>query len=324
MRDIFKSKAVFAALLIAAVLFGAMSALAWTKPTSVTVNEKVGSYEMEGKLNHLAHLKNNTFFGEVVSRNEYPSELVKSIDVEYEYNFTPNASGSYEFVGKVVYSTKLNKEDVVLYTDYVFKRVGELKNGKFSERYTLNTTQLNSRISNVSEQLGVKRLDAQLMFVAVVSANSVVEGEKVSEKFVHEVPFVRDVNGLYYFTDMEKDVRKSILKEKEVESYIAGITKTSIARLAFPAAFAILLPPLALSAKSNIKLKRRKLKGIDQYVVEGKPLNIERPVLLRSEEDLKRTFELIDKPIVKFESNAHEVYAIIDDNVAYIYKKKVE
>jgi len=323
------SKYTLICLLAVVALLSFYSVLAWTTPEQISFNEKIGSYGSKGILTHYALLKNNTLYGDTLEREEYPANLIKELNIQYNYSFEPNTSvdGKYVFVGKVVYYTTVDKKEAILWTDTLFDREGELVNGKFAESYNINITKLNSRIGNVSDQLGVRRLNHRILFETTVFIAGNVDGKAVNETFEHEMEFVQDPIGLFYFKNTEKTDTKSVIQVVEKDRFLsfAGFsTKVSTARMVFPLLLTAFIPPFAFSLYSNYsRLKSRRIKGIDKYVVDGRPINLDKVVMLTSEEDLKRTLELVDKPIIRFRCNSYEIYTIIDDGMAYTYKRKI-
>jgi len=49
---------------------------------------------------------------------------------------------------------------------------------------------------------------------------------------------------------------------------------------------------------------------------------VEKRVILATKEDLKKTFDLLDKPILHYKDGEEDVYTIIDGNIAYEYRHK--
>ena len=49
---------------------------------------------------------------------------------------------------------------------------------------------------------------------------------------------------------------------------------------------------------------------------------MEKKIILATKDDLKKTFDLLDKPILHYKEGEEDVYTIIDGNIAYEYRHK--
>jgi len=319
LKTLMSKRYVFALTLAGVIVFGALTALAWTTPTQVVVKEIVRTENREGLLMHEAHLINNTIYGDHLVSEYYPSSLVKEINLTYHYDST-NPEGKYKIVGVVEYKTKVKNDEIVLWRDEFLKRIGRFNDGTFEESYTLNVSNLNKKISAISSELGVKRLETAIVF------NIFVENGKL---FNHTVKMFEDPTGLIYFEDVKNVDKEPIYSDKIVKNSmnIMGYQMdVGFARLVFSVPLLILLPISAYSTALQIKHRKPKLKGVDRYVVNCDKLrmNADKIVILESKDDLKKVLEMIDKPIIKRRNCEFDEYIILDESTAYMYRVKVE
>ncbi len=319
LKILMSKKYVFALTLAGVIVFGALTALAWTTPKQVVVKEIVRTEKREGLLTHEAHLINNTIYGEYLVSDYYPSSLVKKINLTYHYDST-ELEGKYKIVGIVEYKTKVKSGEVVLWRDEFLKRVGRFSNGKFEESYTLNVSNLNEKISSISKELGVKRLETSVTF------NIFVENGK---RFNHTVKMVEDPTGLIYFENVRNVDKVPIYRDKIVKNSLKIFgyqIDTNTARLVFSVPLLILLPFTVYSTALQVRNRKPKLKGVDRYVVNCDKLrmNADKIVILESKDDLKKVLEMTDKPIIKRRNCEFDEYIILDESTAYIYRNKVK
>lgn len=297
--------------------------------STVTTQSVLGKYTQEGELIHVALLRNNTLYGERLRRTEYPIPLVESFVLTYSYRFTPMTSieGKYNVNWVVRYSVNKGTEEVVLWEEKLFEKSGDLEDGKFTVQYVLNLTELNERSEEISNQLGLKRLNRRIIFTANVKTNGTVYGRKVNENFEHTSSLVRDSgSGLYYFTSEREIVERSIIERQTQRTRISkyGVTMyADTAKKVIPLLALLFLTPL-IGGVYTIKSQRPKneFKDLAPYITEGAPVEVEKRVILATKDDLKKTFDLLDKPILHYTEGGEDIYVIIDGGIAYEYRHK--
>lgn len=317
LKNSVSKKYVFALTLACVIIFGVLTALAWTTPKQIVVKEVVRTEKREGLFMHEAHLINNTIYGENLVGDYYPSSLVKEINLTYHYD-SANHKGNYEITGFVEYKTKVKNKEVVLWKDQFLKRVGKFNDGKFEEIYTLDLSNLNEKISVTSKELGVRRLETAIIFNAFVNDG---------KTFNHTIRMIESPSGLIYFENVKKVDRKLVYSDKIVKNsinFMGNKIDVGFARLAFSIPLSVLIPLSAYSTALQIKNRKPKLKGIEKYVVNCNKLrvNADMIVILESKDDLKKVLEMIDKPIIKKRNGEFDQYVILDEKTAYIYYNK--
>jgi len=85
----------------------------------------------------------------------------------------------------------------------------------------------------------------------------------------------------------------------------------------------LFLTPL-IGGVYTIRAQRPKneFKDLAPYITEGAPVEVEKRVILATKEDLKKTFDLLDKPILHYTEGGEDIYVIIDGGIAYEYRHK--
>lgn len=303
--------------------FYSMKAIGATSYTTGTV--KTSTYTQEGVLTHIALLGNNTLYGPTLSKEYYPSPLVEGFVLNYRYRFTPGdvVRGNYTISGKVTYYVNVGNERVVLWEEPLLMESGELEKGAFSKDFTLNVTKLNNETVMIQEELDLRRILREVSYTVRVNVIGVIEGNTVRESFSQDMNMVKDSSaGVYYFTNT-KSAKTGSTTEKETHPTtvsILGMTlKVATAKLVFPILSLLFLTPL-LGGLLTVTASRGKTTGLEAYTVEGAPPFVDRKVYLKSFEDLRKTFELLDKPIIHYRDDG-DVYVIVEDGVAYEYRE---
>ncbi|AIF70242.1 hypothetical protein PAP_09320 [Palaeococcus pacificus DY20341] len=321
-------KAVLGVLVVLVLVFSFYSVKLMGAQSYSVINKRVATYTQEGVLLHTALLKNNTLYGDTLSREEYPIPLVENFLFTYRYRFNPGdvVRGNYSLTGKVTYSVNKGNQEVVLWEEELFSERGKLDNGKFLVNFGLNLEQLNNRTNEISEELGLKRLNRKITFEAKVDLIGVIAGKEVKESFTHTMNFMQDSTaGLYYFTN-EKQTTQEVLTNtitRETSVRILGITtRVSTAKKVIPALLLLFLTPL-LGGVYTIRsqMPPREFKGLEAFMIEGVPQHVSKKVFLASKEDLKKTFDLVDKPIMHYKDGDEDVYVIVDEGIAYEYRE---
>ncbi|MCO6040306.1 DUF5305 family protein [Thermococcus alcaliphilus] len=329
LKKLVTRREVLAVSLVLFLFFGFYSIKLMGVSSVVTTQQTLGKYTQKGELVHVALLKNNTLYGERLSREEYPIPLVESFVVTYSYRFTPMTSirGTYNTQGIVQYTVNKGSEVVVLWEEKLFEKSGELKDGKFAVQYELNLTKLANRTNEIMEQLGLKRLNRNIMFVTRVNVKGSVYGREITESFEHSSYLVKDSSaGLYYFTNEKESMQKTVVEKgaKKTVVTIAGLPfYADTAKKVAPILALLFLTPL-LGGVYTIRAQRPKneFKDLSPYITEGAPIHVEKRVILATKEDLKKAFDLLDKPILHYKDGEEDVYTIIDGNIAYEYRKR--
>ncbi len=297
----------FAVLAIAVLILGALSAISWSTPLKRSYKEIVEFKESRGVLKHKAYLKDNEIYGPVLSGEYYPEKLLKVLHIDYEFK-SDYKEGDYKFYGEILYKTKVGNDEYVLWSDKFFEKDGKIENGYFKVERDINISALNERISKVSSVLGVRRLETEINLKCQVDTG----------KFEHTVKMVRDPTGLIYFSNTEKAERYPKYAVRSSDTYVSAMgfnLKTGLARVLFTLLLTLVLPPFVYSTYSLLSRKPKK-RLLDKIAVSGRFDGIKTSIILDSEEDLKKVYEIVDKPIVKCEDG----YAVIDGDVAYVYK----
>lgn len=322
----FKSRRVAAIFLLLFLVFGFYSVKLIRAQAQMVVTKDVGTFKAHGELEHSAVFLKNSLYGEKGSMDNYPRALVDAFDLTYRYQSEPGLSeGHYIISVTTVYYVTKGTEEVSLWEEESFHREGKLVNGSFEESFTLNMTELNNRSALISEELGIKRLKRKMVFSATVIGTGDVNGRKVNEEFSHTGELVDDIGAsIYYFSDAEKVEKKpfvdrSIVKTNASVLGINSNVETGRTVTTF-LAFGALLPVLGyLYTSRPPKDETSKLRP---YIVRGTPGKVSRKVVLESYDDLKKTFELIDRPIMNYREGNEDVYVIIDEGVAYEYRRQ--
>ncbi len=290
-------------LLVCVLILGSATAVSWITPDKRVVKE-VANYKIkEGNLEHYAYLKPNEYYGRNCSLEYYPTSLVEDIVLNYKFKSEQSIRGNYTFRGIVVYSINTGRDkDHVILEKEIFEKNGSFV-GCFSANYTLNVSKLNMEISKVLGDLKVRSLKPKVYF-EITTCNGT---------FKHRIDFIKD-SGLIHFENTRKVTKIPEYSNRVFSNKVMGID-VWISRILFTIPLTVLLPIFAYS--SYLRVERR-AKGLDKYAVDCESVRFDGKgvLFLRSEDDLKKVFEVVDKPIVKRGEN----YMIIDENAVYIYK----
>ncbi|MCD6371990.1 MAG: hypothetical protein J7L37_00315 [Thermococcus sp.] len=320
-----RRKPVIGVFLLLFVVFGVYSIKLMSARPYVVSTRSLGTFTAEGKLSHVGVLGNNTLYGRSVSLEDYPLPLVEEFRMTYNYRSNPGLSeGNYTFLVKATYYVSKGTEEVVLWEETLFEEKGPLADGSFSSGYALNVTELDNRSAEIAEELGMKRLRRRITVMAAVDGTGSVGGRKVTESFTHTSELVRDSSAeLYYFVDTAKGESKPFTETStsRANTTLFGISSDveTAQNAAVALAFVALLPLIG-----SVYLGRGPkddMKKLRPYMVKGAPRNVDKKVYLRTEEDLEKAFNLLDRPIMTYIDGDEEVYVIINDGVAYEYRK---
>ncbi|WP_457752579.1 DUF5305 family protein [Thermococcus sp.] len=329
LKNINKKKIGFAVLIVVFLVFSAYSVVALQKEPETITSKKVGSYIQRGVFQHKAFFSNTSLYGDVKSMKYYPKDITESISGVYVYTFTPgeDITGKYKLTIITTYYISKGKEKIVLWEEKLTEREGELENGMMGEAITFNLKDMNERMEAVKEGLGIRRISRDIKIEVHVLAEGKVNGKEVNEKFDQTINMVIDSgNGLIYFTNDEAESKKNIIDKNVQVNYISFFGKpitVATARKLFPILTLIsALPIFGMVYTAKAKGPKDGLKDLRRYMIEGIPNKVDKRITLATEEDLKRTFELIDKPIMHYQEGSSDVYAIIDNGVVYEYRKE--
>ncbi|WP_324735130.1 DUF5305 family protein [Thermococcus sp. SY098] len=327
-KRINKKKVGFVIAIAVFLLFSAYSAVALQKDPETITSQKVGRYIQRGVFQHKAFFSNTSLYGDVKSMKYYPKDITESISGVYVYTFTPgdDITGKYKLTIVTTYYISKGKEKIVLWEDKLVEREGELENGMMGEAITFNMKDMNRRMEAVKEGLGVRRISRETKIVVQVLAKGKVNGKYVKEEFDQTINMVIDSgNGLIYFTNDEVEAKKNIIDKNVQVNYVSFLGKpitVAKARKLFPIlALLSALPIFGMVYTEKTKTPRDELKDLRRYMIEGIPNKVDKKITLATEEDLKRTFELIDKPIMHYQEGNSDVYAIVDNGVVYEYRR---
>lgn len=304
-KKIMSKDCVFSILLVCSIVLS-LAAVSWTMPVEKVVKSVKGYKVEKGLLKHKAYFKDNRFYGSNRSMKYYPASLVKTLVLNYTFSSVPAKTGNYTFKGVVTYFVTLGKNRYTLWEDRIFEKKGKF-NKSFTASYALNVSELNRKISKTLGELKVSSLKHAISFEVTVNNGS----------FKHDFSLIRD-SGLLHFTNTEHKLRKPEFFSRTVENRVDVFgyrVKVSELRMT-STLLAFVLPLFAYS--SYLRVRRRSTREIDRYAVECEEveLNGKKAVVLSSEKDLKKIFELLDKPVMK----KGDSYFVVDGDVAYVYR----
>lgn len=258
----------------------------------------------KGELRHYAIMSSKSIYGTSASLEYYPEGITESIIGEYHYSINPEKSGNYSFSITTTYYVQDGRTKVVLWKDVLYEEEGDF-NGSLTLPMNLNFSEINERFKAVKEGTAMPRIEktTEIVFNAATQR----------ENFSHSIT-LENRNGLYSFTDANKSTR-NVYSSSNVTENQFGFTSVEKARILYTAMAALLMIPLIAT---NIKSIRRTKKT--PYVVSGR-LEGNR-VILDSEEDLKKVFQMLDSPVIKTERDGEIAYAINANGVCYEFRKR--
>lgn len=323
--NVLSRKGVVGVLVVLLLFTSFYSLKALGAPDTLRMTEKTSGYSSVGMLTHTALLANNTLYGRTLSRDYYPAPLVEGFVLNYRYHFTPGdvVRGNYTISGKVTYYVTRGKDKVILWEEPLLYESGQLENGAFSKDFALDMVKLANETERISEQLDMRRITRDVTYSVRVNVIGIIKGNTVEESFSQDMSLARDASAnLYYFTNTEKSNSGSVTETRVEPTTISVLgvnVKSATAKVLFPILSFILLTPL-LGGVYTITASRERHTGLEGYIVEGAPPFVEKKVHLKSFEDLKKTFELLDRPIIHYKDDG-DVYVMVDEGVAYEYRE---
>lgn len=321
----FRRKEVLGAFLLLFIVFGLYSLKLMSARPYVVSTRNLGTFTAEGTLTHEATFRNNTLYGNSAVMENYPMPLVRELKMTYTYESHPGLSeGNYTLVVTATYYVSKGTQEVVLWRENLFEDEGALKDGAFSSEYTLNVADLDNRSGEIAKELGIRRLRRKITITATVNGRGTVGSREISESFTQTSQLIKDPSAeLYYFVDTTKKESKPFTETStaRANTSVFGISSdVETARTTTTALALLMLVPLVGYAYVG-RGPKDDMKKLRPYIVRGAPGKVEKKVYLRTEEDLERAFDLLDKPIMNYIDGEEEVYVIIDDGVAYEYRK---
>ncbi|ASJ11653.1 DUF5305 family protein [Thermococcus thioreducens] len=320
-----RRKEVLGVFLILFLVFAFYSVKLMSASPYVVNTQTLGTFKEEGQLKHAAYLKPNEIYGYMVFRDEYPISLVDRFLLTYTYSSNPPLStGTYEVTGKVVYYVTKGSEEVTMWEGTLFDEKGKLQNGGFTVEYTLDMGELDRMTAEVSNELGMKRLNRRVIITTKVLGTGNVGGKEITRSFDHEVELIRDSGaGLYYFTDTSKSAKKTLTTttKEEVSASVLGVTSSLDTAKVMTTLLALLMLIPLVGYVYTSRPSKDELAKIRPYIVKGAPGPVQKRVVLKTPKDLETTFELVDKPVLHYIEGEDEVFAIIDDGISYEYRK---
>jgi hypothetical protein len=315
-----KKKALIAGLGISlslAVLFGVYSAIAYATPASARDVSYTTAYSEEGSLRHYGLFSNETVYQNGTSLKYYPSGITDEIVGEYRYSTSPGASGSYRIEMHSDYYVSVNRKPV-----YLLNRTKELASGTFESSFSapveFNMTSLGKELNKIRDGTGLHRAENEVYLMVTVS----VDGR---EPFTQKIQLKKDTSGMLSFDGAEKDYQKIERKVSITENSVGFLgtgVNDSTARKVFPAMVLIFAaPPLGFAYSKREKKPKNELAPLRKYIVEGKSPEGRRKVELKTPEDLRKVFELVEGPIVHENRGGWDVYSIADGSTVYEYQQ---
>ena len=328
-KNINKRKTGLGILLIAFLFFSAYSVLAFQREPVTRTSKTVGGYMQRGVFQHKAFFSNQSLYGNVKSMEYYPKGITESISGVYVYTFTPGEgiTGKYNLTVVTTYYISKGKEKIILWKEKLVEREGELENGMIGEAISFNLSDMSKRTEDIKEGLGIKRISKDTKIIVQVSAKGKVNGKEVNEKFEQTINMVIDsTSGLIYFTNGEVETKRNLVDKEIKTNFLSVLGKpisVSTAKKVFPIlALLSALPIFGMVYTAKANAPKDELKDLKKYMIEGIPNKVDKKITVASEDDLKKTFDLVDKPIMHYQEGNSDVYAIVDNGVVYEYRRE--
>ncbi|NJE05793.1 hypothetical protein E3E36_06470 [Thermococcus sp. M36] len=302
-----------------AVLFGVYSGMAYTTdPTTTKVTYRT-LYAEKGELSHVGFFSNETVYKNGTSLEYYPAGVTRLIKGNYDYSSTLEAESNYRATLRTDYYVVSNKNKIYIKNTTRIIRSGNFV-GSFSVPITFNITELDENLKRIQEGTGLFRANVDTYLLVEVQ----VPGR---EPFIQKITLIKDISGMLKLSETTKEYKKVERYTNTTVNTIDFIGKNvsvSTARTLFPImALLFVIPPLGFAYTHREKKPKDELKGLRKFIVEGVPSEIGAidPVELGSVEDLEKVFDLVDKPIVHYVKDNQDVYAVVDGEVIYEYRK---
>lgn len=304
--------------LILAGVFGVYGVIAYTtEPTTIEATYDT-VYAEKGELIHSGFFTNETVYKDGTSLEYYPAKITFAIAGKYTYKVTPEKNGGYSVtLHREYYVTSGKKKISIINTTKVIEE-GSFT-GTFSVPTFLNITKIEDDLKAVREGTGLYRAQVNVYFKVDVKKSD-------GTTFTQKISLVKDASGMIKLegTDKEyKEVVRHVNTTINTVSFLGKEIPVSTARSVFPiGAMLFTIPPIGF-AYTHRERKPDELKNLRKFIVEGAPSDIGAvdPVDLKSVKDLERVFDLVDKPIVHYRHGNQDVYAIIDGDIIYEYRK---
>lgn len=303
-----------------AVLFGAYAVAAYSTPPSTTMVTYKVLYKERGEFSHIGFFSNESVYRNGTSLTYYPGKITRVINGSYMYTITPEKSGDYIVVLRTDYYVTANKKRFYIMNTTRGSWSGEFS-GSFSVPVTFDIGRLEGDLKEVRDGTGLYRANGDTYLLVEVR----IPGK---DPFTQKVSLTTDSSGMLGLSGATKDYKKvGRYTNTTVHSMTFGGKEIGVSegRTLFPAmAFLFLLPPLGFAYSRRERKPPDEMKSLRKFIVEGVPSEIEAmdPVALNSVEDLEKVFDLVDKPVVHYVEGNHDVYAIVDGEVIYEYRRK--
>ncbi|QDA32250.1 hypothetical protein FH039_02350 [Thermococcus indicus] len=301
-----------------AILFMAYSGLAYTRePTTIDASYET-AYVEKGELTHMGFFTNESVYMNGTSLEYYPEKITDYITGNYVYSTKPQVAAHYKLTLKTDYYVTSGKEKIYIVNTSQALGEGDFP-GTFSVPVTFNITDMEKSLKQIREGTGLYRANADVYLLVRVSSNG-------RDEFTQRISLASDTTGMLTLRGTEKEYQKVVRHVNTTVNTVNFLGKevnVSTARTVFPAmAVLFIIPPLGFAYFSRER-KVDELKGLRKFIVEGVPSDIGAidPVNLESVEDLEKVFDLVDKPIVHYRQGDEDVYAIVDGDVIYEYRK---
>ncbi|WP_297534599.1 hypothetical protein [Thermococcus sp.] len=306
----------FALLIALAVLFAVYSGTAYAKSeTSVTASYRT-AYTEGGVFTHSGYFSNDTVYQNGSSLKYYPAKITTLIRGVYRYSTEPSAKGQYKVFLHVNYFVTAGKTKIYLKNE-TFEVASGTFDGSFEVPLELNMTRLEKNLRKVRTGTGLFRAENEVYFTVVVRVPGRDEFEQV-------ITLNRNAAGMLYLTGLDKTYKKTV---RTVEtstnsiSFMGSDVSVPTARTVFPLMSVLFAVPVIGFAYSKRERKPKDgLKDLRRYIIEGSPAQGKTQVVLNSPEDLRRVFELVDRPIIHYRKDETDCYAILDGDTVYEYR----
>ncbi len=301
--------------IVLAVLFGAYSSAAYSKAPISTSAKYSTLYTEEGSFVHFGVFSNSSIYKSGSTHDYYPSKITMLIGGNYTFRTNPSSPGTYTATMHLDYYVSSGKKKVYIYREEI-PLGSESFEGSFTLPLTFNMSLLSEKLKRVREGTGLYRAEQEVYVTVEVKP----EGR---DSFSQRIELSKDSASMLYLTGTEKDYKKvtrSVSTTTNSLSFAGSDVRVSTARTLFPAmAILFAVPPIGLIySRREKKTEPKALKSLKKYTVEGTPPGGKR-VKLKSAEDLERTFELVDRPIIHYRDGNIDVYAIADGDTVYEY-----
>ncbi|WP_457741979.1 hypothetical protein [Thermococcus sp.] len=298
------------------VLFAVYSGTAYAKPeTSVRASYRT-AYLESGTFTHSGYFSNDTVYRNGSSLSYYPAKITTLIRGVYRYSTEPSAKGHYRVFLHVNYFVVAGKTKI-----YLKNETFEVASGTFEDSFEvpleLNMSHLEKNLRKVRTGTGLFRAENEVYYTVIVKVPK-------RDEFKQVITLNRNAAGMLYLTGLDRTYKKTI---RTVEtstnsiSFLGSDVSVPTARTVFPLMSVLFAVPVIGFAYSRRERKPKDdLRVLRRYIIEGGPVRSRTHVVLASPEDLRRVFELVERPIIHYRLDGTDCYAILDGDTAYEYR----